>query len=161
MYINKKREGEGERERTWSWPNSSYHLGIYLMTKLSNTSEHSIRHATGSNLGQKTQYPGWRFSKFPLFLGCILAEKCFYFGHNRHIRDPVQHTVSCKCYYLLGYSAVWSVREPTFRRNVPPPSSNKLHGLSPRANYTDRATAASRRSGCQLLRIKGATWSAW
>jgi hypothetical protein len=33
--------------------------------------------------------------------------------------------------------------------------TNKLHGLSPRANYTDRATAASRRSGCQLLRIKG------
>jgi hypothetical protein len=37
----------------------------------------------------------------------------------------------------------------------------KLHGLSQRANYTDRATAASRRSGCQLLRIKDATWSAW
>jgi hypothetical protein len=36
-----------------------------------------------------------------------------------------------------------------------------LHGLSPRANYTDRATAACRRSGCQLLRIEGATWSAW
>jgi hypothetical protein len=36
----------------------------------------------------------------------------------------------------------------------------KLHGLSPRANYTDRATAACRRSDCQLLRIKGATWSA-
>jgi hypothetical protein len=35
-----------------------------------------------------------------------------------------------------------------------------LHGLSPRANYTDRATAACRRSDCQLLRIKGATWSA-
>jgi hypothetical protein len=35
-----------------------------------------------------------------------------------------------------------------------------LHGPSPRANYTDRATAASRGSGCQLLRIKGATWSA-
>jgi hypothetical protein len=27
----------------------------------------------------------------------------------------------------------------------------KLHGLSPRANYTDRATAACRRSDCQLL----------
>jgi hypothetical protein len=40
-------------------------------------------------------------------------------------------------------------------------TNNKLHGLSPRANYTDRATAASRRSDCQLLRIKGATWSAW
>jgi hypothetical protein len=37
---------------------------------------------------------------------------------------------------------------------------NKLHGLSPRANYTDRATAVCRRSDCQLLRIKGATWSA-
>jgi hypothetical protein len=37
---------------------------------------------------------------------------------------------------------------------------NKLHGLSPRANYTDRATVACRRSDCQLLRIKGATRSA-
>jgi hypothetical protein len=36
----------------------------------------------------------------------------------------------------------------------------KLHGLSPRANYTDRATDACRRSDCQLLRTKGATWSA-
>jgi hypothetical protein len=34
--------------------------------------------------------------------------------------------------------------------------TNKLHGLSPRANYTDRATAACRRSDCQLLRIKRA-----
>jgi hypothetical protein len=41
------------------------------------------------------------------------------------------------------------------------PRQNKLHGLSPRANYTDRATAACRLSDCQLLRIKGATWSAW
>jgi hypothetical protein len=38
--------------------------------------------------------------------------------------------------------------------------TNKLHGLSPRANYTDRATAACRRSDCQLLRIESATWSA-
>jgi hypothetical protein len=35
----------------------------------------------------------------------------------------------------------------------------KLHGLSQRANYTDRATAACRRSDCQLVRIEGATWS--
>jgi hypothetical protein len=35
----------------------------------------------------------------------------------------------------------------------------KLHGRSPRANYTDRATAACRRSDCQLLRTEGATWS--
>jgi hypothetical protein len=33
----------------------------------------------------------------------------------------------------------------------------KLHGLSPRANYTDRATVACRRSDCQLVRIEGAT----
>jgi hypothetical protein len=35
--------------------------------------------------------------------------------------------------------------------------TNKLHGLSPQANYTDQATAACRRSDCQLLRIEGAT----
>jgi hypothetical protein len=34
----------------------------------------------------------------------------------------------------------------------------KLHGLSPRAKYTDRATAAFRRSECQPLRIEG-DWS--
>jgi hypothetical protein len=33
--------------------------------------------------------------------------------------------------------------------------------LSPRANYTYRATAACWRSYCQLLRIEGVTWSAW
>jgi hypothetical protein len=37
----------------------------------------------------------------------------------------------------------------------------KLHGLSPRANYTDRATAACRGSICQLVRIESATWSVW
>jgi hypothetical protein len=31
----------------------------------------------------------------------------------------------------------------------------KLHGLSPRENYTDRATAACRRGDCQLLRKEG------
>jgi hypothetical protein len=33
------------------------------------------------------------------------------------------------------------------------PLKTKLHGLSPRANYTDRA--ACRRSDCQFLRIEG------
>jgi hypothetical protein len=31
----------------------------------------------------------------------------------------------------------------------------KLNGLSPRANYTDRATAACRRSECQLFADRG------
>jgi hypothetical protein len=38
-------------------------------------------------------------------------------------------------------------------------NKKNLHGLSPRAKYTDRATAACRRSDCQLLRIEGVTWS--
>jgi hypothetical protein len=39
-------------------------------------------------------------------------------------------------------------------------TKTKLHGLSPRANYTDRETATCRPSDCQLVRIEGATWSA-
>jgi hypothetical protein len=31
----------------------------------------------------------------------------------------------------------------------------KLHGLSPRANYSDQATAACRRSDCQLFADRG------
>jgi hypothetical protein len=50
------------------------------------------------------------------------------------------------------------LKHPNWNPSIKKP---KLHGLSPRANYTDRATAACRRSNCQLLRIKGATWSAW
>jgi hypothetical protein len=39
-------------------------------------------------------------------------------------------------------------------------TDKELHGLSPRAKYTDRATAACRRSDCQLfLQIEVATWS--
>jgi hypothetical protein len=33
-----------------------------------------------------------------------------------------------------------------FPASIHPMEKKKLHGLSPRANYTDRATAASRRS---------------
>jgi hypothetical protein len=33
--------------------------------------------------------------------------------------------------------------------------TTKLHGLSPRVNYTDRATAACRRSDCQLFADRG------
>jgi hypothetical protein len=53
---------------------------------------------------------------------------------------------------------------PRTHRSVKPYKSRidktKLQGLSPRANYTDRATAAYRRSDCQFVRIEGATWSA-
>jgi hypothetical protein len=46
------------------------------------------------------------------------------------------------------------------RQNIGWIKKKQLHGLSPRANYTDRATAACRRSDCQLVRIEDATWSA-
>jgi hypothetical protein len=36
----------------------------------------------------------------------------------------------------------------------------KLHGLSPRGNHIDRATAVCRRSWCQRLRKDGVEWSA-
>jgi hypothetical protein len=40
--------------------------------------------------------------------------------------------------------------------------TKKLNSVafSPQANYTDRATAACRRSQCQLLLIEGVAWSA-
>jgi hypothetical protein len=60
-------------------------------------------------------------------------------------------------YRHLKFATMSKVHKP---RNSESGATNKLHGPSPRANYTDRATAACRRSDCQLLRIKGATWSA-
>jgi hypothetical protein len=40
-------------------------------------------------------------------------------------------------------------------RNVSKKKKTELRGLSPQANYTDRATAACRRSLCQPLRVEG------
>jgi hypothetical protein len=39
-------------------------------------------------------------------------------------------------------------------------TKTKLRGFGPRANYTDRATAACWRSYCQILRTEGVAWSA-
>jgi hypothetical protein len=50
-------------------------------------------------------------------------------------------------------SILWNLKPDQYLKK-------KLPGLSPRANYTDRATAVCQRSDCQLLRIEGATWSA-
>jgi hypothetical protein len=40
-------------------------------------------------------------------------------------------------------------------RNVIANIKKELHGLSPRANYTDRASANCRRSDCQLFADRG------
>jgi hypothetical protein len=68
-----------------------------------------------------------------------------------HCVVPILPLLKLLCHLLLFYVLRLMNKQAT---------NNKLHGLSPRANYTDRATAASRRSGCQHLRIEGATWSA-
>jgi hypothetical protein len=52
------------------------------------------------------------------------------------------------------FTTIWC-RDPSIFTELK--KKQKLHGLSPRANYTDRATAACRRSDCQLVRIKSAT----
>jgi hypothetical protein len=61
------------------------------------------------------------------------------------------------CYHFVLFSFVAETQKETTTAKT---KKTKLHGLSPRANYTDRATTACRQSDCQLLRIKGATWSA-
>jgi hypothetical protein len=38
---------------------------------------------------------------------------------------------------------------------------NKLRGLSPQANHTDRVTATCQPSYYQIMRIEDATWSEW
>jgi hypothetical protein len=53
------------------------------------------------------------------------------------------------CYKRLLYKIV------SEQNNEKNKNKTKLHGLSPLANYTDRETAACRRSDCQLLRIEG------
>jgi hypothetical protein len=72
----------------------------------------------------------------------------------------------CLCFGHWMLVSVWKKSNRTTSCHSSCPSHNslqkkKLHGLSPRANNTDRATAACRRSDCQLLRIESATWSAW
>jgi hypothetical protein len=85
-------------------------------------------------------------------------------GHPRAEDTDVlaNYTENMKAGKELKYSNMYMyVQNLIMLKHVPPnkQKTNKLHGLSPRANYTDRATA-SRRSDCQLLRIEGAKWSA-
>jgi hypothetical protein len=77
------------------------------------------------------------------------------------------HTAECKSYTRANSSTKSRRNEGGGEENTRgnkgsgrrQAKNKKRHGLSPRANYTDRATAACRRSDCQLLRIEGATWS--
>jgi hypothetical protein len=78
--------------------------------------------------------------------------------------EPLHYLCACyrnlRCKYIVDRGKHHKLTEFLIFYLILKQTKNKLHGLSPRANYTERATAACRRSDCQLLRIKGATWSA-
>jgi hypothetical protein len=57
------------------------------------------------------------------------------------------------CKWVLTWC--WWYYNKTTKQIIHKTKKTKLRGLSPRANCTDRAAAASRRSYCQLLRIEG------
>ena len=58
----------------------------------------------------------------------------------------------CVLNYLYGHYVFQVIFMVILRTKI---SFSPLRGLSSRANYTDRAAAAGRRSYCQLLRIEG------
>jgi hypothetical protein len=83
-------------------------------------------------------------------------EICFILPHSEHtdIMSSAMRTHVChrwvltprrnRLHFIFGAEGSWKIVK------------KKLHGLNPRANYTDRATAACRRSDCQLLWREGA-----
>jgi hypothetical protein len=70
------------------------------------------------------------------------------------------HGEASFCHFPQGGGDEWICRQLPKQRQKEKQLTYLLRGLSPQAKYTDRATAACRRSWCQLLRIEGATWSA-
>jgi hypothetical protein len=94
-----------------------------------------------------------------------------WFHRVQHISMclPLTHSVYLKLKHLRLHIynskiVFWTLQKTIYNQSnwsSDLKTNNKLHGLSPRANYTDQATATCRQSDCQLLQIEGATWSAW
>jgi hypothetical protein len=70
---------------------------------------------------------------------------------------PVNSNSSSACVYFPKAFEFPRWAESCFGHETMP--RQKLRGFSPRANYTDRATAACRRSQCHLLWIEDVAWS--
>jgi hypothetical protein len=73
-----------------------------------------------------------------------------------HMLDSAAHISACGVAHCMWINCTYLKQhgEGLWRCNCNK-QTNKLHGLSPRANYTDRATAACQRSDCQLFADRG------
>jgi hypothetical protein len=88
----------------------------------------------------------------------VVSKTIWQVGHSFTVSSLFFSEITVVDSLTLGFSLkLKNIQCMSYSRAKQP---NKLHGLSPRANYTDRATTACQRSDCQLLWIEGATWSA-
>jgi hypothetical protein len=98
-----------------------------------------------------------------LEIGTASRHECFFYvrrtkRHGRAVSKSVSYSGGPRLkFHVLIFALPHTFRAiPKSNRAKPCVIKTKLRGLSPRANYTDRAIAAGRRSDCQLLRMKGA-----
>jgi hypothetical protein len=74
--------------------------------------------------------------------------RCLHF-EDRTVDGKLSSTLKMEA------SCSYEMLVPTYQTRSPHTLKPKLGGFSPQASYTDRATAACRRSWCPLLRIEG------
>jgi hypothetical protein len=103
----------------------------------------------------------WRyfvsFTPLPLFPRGE-SSRCQFCRKLDGPRAGVDDVENRKFLFLTGlvpqYLCLPACSRSLYRRSYPGSLfTYKLHGQSPRPNYTDRATAACRRTDCQLLRV--------
>jgi hypothetical protein len=92
---------------------------------------------------------------------CILYEPVYQVASSYAHLSIFMGVLSRLCYCCFAIASpswnYWCERTPDLHQIL---FEKKLRALSPRANYTDLATAACLLSYCQLLRIEGVAWSA-
>jgi hypothetical protein len=81
----------------------------------------------------------------------------WYYNKTRHENTRTTQTHHTTIEQNTAFKATQTTKDTLHAMNS---KKNKLRGLSPRANYANRAIATCWRSYYQLLRIDDATWSA-